>query len=126
MTIPSTYEAASHVELTIRRPNGDIEVVRPRVPGQQDRYMTRMTEREFELFRRHTREAGRGEILSYANVTKTVTIDPATLAEMQAASDAEERYNKSTRAVYAAMDAYREGHRDGSDNDNTPSHKTDY
>ena len=64
-----------------------------------------------------TLAAGRGECLSYRNVTMEVE-PPAEWAQLEAADKA---YDRHRAAVYRAMDA--EDERD--DHDNTPAHKSD-
>lgn len=118
MVIPTTYSAPSHVELTIRRPSGVMETVT--FPHQKQ-----ISKSTFAQIVKATKDAGRGDVLSYTNVTREVAIAPEAIAEMQAMSDAENRYNKEHRAVYAAMDAYHEGHRDDDRMDNTPYTKED-
>lgn len=104
LTVPS------HLELTIRRPNGAVETIRHPQWKQ-------ISDSDFGKIKAATLAAGRGEVLSYANVTMQVE-EPAEWAELQAAED---RYNAGRDAVYRAMDAKD----DGDGRDNTPSHKSD-
>ena len=62
----STYTTSSPVraELTIRRPNGTVEAV----VWPND---SRLSQVKFEQIRKATREAGRGEVLSYSNIAPT-------------------------------------------------------
>ncbi len=85
---------ASHVEVTIRRPNGVIETVK--VPNSRE-----FGPRDFALCQANTAKAGRGDVLSYTNVTKQIA-EPTEYARL--AAD-ERAYDAHVAAVYQAMDA---------------------
>lgn len=104
LTVPS------HLELTILRPNGVTETIRHPQWKQ-------ISDSDFGKIRSATRAAGRGEVLSYSNVTMQVE-EPAEWAALQAADDL---YNAGNRAVYRAMDAKQ----DAEYADRTPSTKSD-
>lgn len=94
----SAVQVPSHAELTICRPNGDIETVR----------FTGGPELNPALFARiqtATKAAGRGDVLSYTNVKKIVE----TPAEWDRLADAEREYDAHQAKVYGAMDHYAEG-----------------
>lgn len=83
MSQRKTLQMASHVELTIRRPDGSIEVVRhPKLAAINDRI--------FALLVSATKAAGRGDVLSYANITKDVEETDAVLAQ-RLAGEADDR-----------------------------------
>lgn len=108
-----TVKVPSHVEVDVRRPNGDVETIT--IPGR-----TRLIEREFSAMVKATREAGRGEVLAYRNIDRDVPAPQPTAADL-----AEEKYRRDTAAIYAASAA---GERDETEDraDNTPSHKRDF
>lgn len=81
----------SHYILTIRRPDGTVEELRRDGACGQ---------RLFGEMKRATAAAGRGDVLSYVNHTKEVPVP----AEWIAADAAERAYDKSTAAIYRAMD----------------------
>jgi hypothetical protein len=57
-------EIPSHVMLEVRRPNGDIEMVRLPAPW------TQLTAQQFAKIQKDTKAAGRGDVISYTNVKK--------------------------------------------------------
>lgn len=70
MSTNNTIEIPSHLEIDVRRPNGDVETIRHPT-------MRSLTKQQFAAMQQQTRAAGRGEVLSYRNVTKTVpAIEP--------------------------------------------------
>lgn len=99
--------AKHHVEISIRRPNGQVEIV-----SKPD-----MTQPLFARMAKATKEAGKGDFLSWQWVAGTITMTD----EEEAAERSEREYDASTRAVYRAMDADHEAPAA----DHTPSHKSD-
>lgn len=92
MSQRKTLKMASHVELTIRRPDGNIEVVRhPKFAAINDQIFAQLVSA--------TKAAGRGDILSYANITKDVEETDVVLAQRLAGEAADHAY-----------DAYKAGH----------------
>jgi len=87
----------THAELTIKRPDGIVETVRAK--------HTPMTDKLLAMYRKATADAGRGEVLSYTNVTKEVE----TPAEWDRLAAAEREYDAHQARVYGAMDHYAEG-----------------
>lgn len=87
-----TLEIADYVEITIRRPGGEIEMVRhPSLPALNDAAFARIAEA--------TKAAGRGEALSYQNFTKEILeSDEVYAARLKGEAD--------DRAYYA----YKAGH----------------
>ena len=84
----------SHLEITVRRPNGTVEtIVHPQ--------WKQINDRDFAKLVAGTKAAGRGEVLSYRNVTKEIA-EPAKYARLAAAEKAD---NARRAAVYRAMDA---------------------
>lgn len=78
-------QVADYCELTIRRPGGDVEIVKSsQVKSMSPALLARMN--------RDMAKAGRGQVLSYKNITKTayVTMTDADLAD--AASEKVQRY----------------------------------
>ena len=66
-----TQSINSHVEVTVRRPNGAVETVT--LPGVRF-----INDKIFSQVRKDTKAAGRGDVLSYENVMKTVkAIEPS-------------------------------------------------
>lgn len=113
-----TYTVPSHVELTIRRPGGNIETVIMTKP------VRRITDREFSEIKAATAKAGRGEVVGYVNVTTEHVESDADYAERIALESADRDYASSKRME--RMMAY--GERDecahhGSRRE--PSHKAD-
>lgn len=100
----------SHLEITIRRPNGTVETV------THPKFKT-ITDKDFDAMKAAMKAAGRGECVSYRNVTKQVE----TPAEWDRLAAAERAYHGSTAAVYRAMDARAETQAI----DRTPAHKSD-
>lgn len=84
---------ASHAEITIHRPNGDVEIV-TWTGGVE------LTEGLFARIQKANKDAGRGDVLSYRNVTKMVDVP----AEWVASSEAERAYDAHVASVYSAMD----------------------
>lgn len=99
--------AKHHVEISIRRPNGAIEVVTK--PSMNDALFARAAQAN--------KDAGKGELLGWQWVAGTETLSD----EDDAADRAESAYNASTAAVYRAMDAAPEA----AAVDNTQPHKND-
>ncbi len=86
----NTLTVPSHYELTIRRPNGVIETVPgPAAAGRS------IDERMFARIKQATADGGKGEVLSYANMTKEIERDPRHIA----AAAAERAYNAGHNAV---------------------------
>lgn len=100
-------------EITIRRPNGNVETVP--APGTKE-----LNDKLFARIKEATKSAGRGECLSYENLTEEAWVDGPTDAELEA-----DKYHKELKAAYRD-DAYGEDCYDLSQKDRTPSHKTDY
>lgn len=98
------------VNLTIRRPNGITETVK------MDRFGT-LTPALFARIKAETKKAGRGDVLSWEQLTRE---EPMPEAWAQAAA-AERQYNAGRAAVYRAMDARAETDAV----DNTPAHPSD-
>jgi hypothetical protein len=88
LTVPS------HLEITIRRPSGGIETI------THPKFRT-ISDKDFRDIKAATLAAGRGECLSYVNVTKQVE-EPAEFGKLTAD---ERAYDASTAAIYRAMDA---------------------
>lgn len=104
-----SYTVADYSEVTIRRPSGALDTVR-----------TQYSQMDPQLFARikdATLKAGRGECLSYRNVTKEVTLSATLERQYQQAR----AYDAAQAAVYRAMDAQPEG----SVRDRTPAHPSD-
>jgi len=87
VTIPS------HCELTIVRPNGETEIVNYTVATKGQ--IRTMRDKEFAIIKAATAKAGRGDVVSYRNVTKQADVT----AEVEAG-------RKSDAAYYA----YKAGH----------------
>lgn len=63
----SIITVTSHVELTVQRPNGDIDVVNhPKFKQINDNIFSQIV--------KGTKNAGKGDVLSYKNCTKTEEI----------------------------------------------------
>jgi len=105
-----TLTVPSHVEITVRRPDGQVETVQ--VPNSRE-----WSQRDFAGCKQATANAGRGEVLSYRNVTEQVE-QPT---EYAALDKAERNYDDHVRSVYRAMDADYEGPAA----DRTPAHPSD-
>ena len=106
----STITVNCGVILTIRRPGGQIET-------SENVKLSTLTPQLFDRIVKATAEAGRGEVLSWEQMTREAPIP----AEYIKAAAAEREYNRSTAAVYRAMDA--EAETDAIDN--TPAHPSD-
>lgn len=78
-------QVADYCELTIRRPNGETEVVRANG-------FTALNDQRFARVKTETAKAGRGDVLSYRNVTKAATY---TTTEADAATDSTARIEKT-------------------------------
>jgi hypothetical protein len=63
-----TYTSDIGVELTVKRPGGEIETV-------MHPTMKKITDDQFRQIQEGTAKAGRGEVLSYKNLTKTSTVN---------------------------------------------------
>ena len=61
-----TYEIPSHVELTVIRPNGQVEVVTHPT-------LKVISASQFAQIKDSTKKAGRGDVTTYKNVKKEVT-----------------------------------------------------
>lgn len=107
-----TVQVPSHVEITVRRPGGNVETVR--MPGR-----TMVSAREIEQIKLQTAKAGRGEVLSVVNVTKAVAAPQPSAADLE-----RDAYERNRAAVYRAS-AGGEPYDDGRDHDNTPAHPSD-
>lgn len=78
----------SHCEVTIRRPNGEISTIRhPKI--------TTMIPKLWEQMKEAMKMAGRGECISYKNVTKQVPAIMPTQAELEL-----EQYERERDAIY--------------------------
>lgn len=87
----------SHTELTIRRANGEIEVVRAQ------NIAFGMTDAKFAAIKKATKAAGRGDCLSYVNVQRDMTADElAQVAEISSALRNERAYTAATQRIYGA------------------------
>ena len=112
-----THTTPSHVELTVRRPNGTVEVVRADKLGEF------INDKVFASVVAQTKAAGRGDVLSYTNVTATHTETDAQYATRLAG----EKRDAEIQADRRAARAYGCGERDET-NERTsraPSHKAD-
>ena len=111
-----TYTTPSHVELTVRRPNGNVEVV------SNDK-LTQINDRTFAQIVAQTKAAGRGDVLSYTNVSKNVVETDA----QYAARLAGEKRDAEINADRNAASAYGCGERDETSErtSRAPSHKAD-
>jgi len=73
-----TLEIASHVEIDVRRPSGEVETIMP--AGRKA-----ITAGDFAKMKAATKAAGRGDLLAYRNVIKTVedtiATDPSYIAD---------------------------------------------
>jgi hypothetical protein len=107
-----TIKANSHTEITIRRPNGQIEVVR-----KDSVLNSKMDDAMFAKIKAATAQAGRGECIGYVNIQ----IDVEVPQEFDRLDAADRAYDQGRAAVYRAMDAKD----DGEARDNTPAHKSD-
>lgn len=88
MTVPTTRNYTDNiVTLKIKRPCGKIEVI-----DVSDKFMS-MNEQRFERIKKATRQAGKGEVLSY-NVEKVEKTYSYTDEEM-----AERRYEEGMRVA---------------------------
>lgn len=77
-----SVEIHSHSELTIRRPDGTVETVRrPEKMGAS----------LFAKIKAATKAAGRGDVLSYVNITKTASYTVTAADEMDARSERQAR-----------------------------------
>ena len=89
MTNANTFEVPSHVEMDIRRPNGSIETVRH--PTWRS-----MSEKTAAMVRKATKDAGRGDLIAYRNVTKLVEVKMSAADKADAASERVQRYLDKT------------------------------
>lgn len=109
----STVNIPSHVEIDVRRPNGDVETItHPTFKS--------IRESDFAKIKAATAKAGKGECLGYRNVEKAVASYEPTAAEL-----ASDKHYYATKAIYAAS-ASGESCDDAADNDNTHAAKSDY
>ncbi len=106
-------EIHSHTEITVRRPNGEIEVV------TKDSFQP-WGKRQFDVAKKATAEAGRGELVSYTNITKMAEAPKPTDADL-----AEQEYRRSHDRI-AGMAAGGESFERAGNLDNTPAHKSDF
>jgi|GEM_PF-3102599 len=111
-----THTTPSHVDLTVRRPNGNVEVVR------NDK-LIQINDRTFAQIVAQTKAAGRGDVLGYTNVTATHTETDAQYATRIAG----EKSDAAIRADRNAVRAYGCGETDqtGERTSRAPSHKAD-
>ena len=84
---------ASHAEITIKRPGGNVEIV-TWTGGVE------LTAGLFNRIQKANKDAGKGDVLGYRNITKTVDMP----VEWAAASTAERAYDTHVASVYSAMD----------------------
>ena len=105
----TTISIPSHGEMTVRRPNGEIEIVRTPI----------MSAKHVEASKIATAKAGRGEILSYIVINKDIAEPMPTAADL--ASDA---HVASRRAIERAS-ATGERNESVSRTDRTPYQKGD-
>lgn len=117
----NTLQIPSHVEVDVRRPDGQVETVRPTNPVTGGVLRT-ITQRQIAELKAATSAAGRGEVLDVRNVTRTVEA-----AKPSAADLAEEDYIRRTNAIYAASAGGERHDRIGgaADVDRTPAHPSD-
>lgn len=96
----STYTTPSHVEIDIRRPNGEIETVNLTAKAA---HMTEISDRMFAQIQRDTKAAGRGEVLAYRNVriTKELTYTAEEIALAKSEREYRESYNRIVNASAA-------------------------
>ena len=89
MNAAKTFEVPSHVEMDMRRPNGVVETVRH--PTWRS-----MSAKTAEMVRKASKDAGRGDLIAWRNVTKleTYTMSAADLAD--AASERVQTYLNKT------------------------------
>lgn len=113
-----TVSVPSHVELTIRRPNGGIEIV------NGPAHIRSITTRQFADIQAAYSRSGKGEALSYANITKEVTESDEDYAS-RIHGQAMDALSESSRKIAEGM-AY--GERDESASHGSrsePTHKSD-
>jgi hypothetical protein len=85
----NTVEVPSHLEMDIRRPNGVVEtVIHPTWKS--------MSEKTAAQVRKATKDAGRGELIAYRNVTKLATYTMSAADRADAASESVQRYLNKT------------------------------
>lgn len=75
------------VEITIRRPDGTVETVRP--AG-----MTQLNDKLFARVKAATAAAGKGQCLSYRNITKATTWEMSAADKVTESSDRMEKMMK--------------------------------
>jgi len=108
---------AARVEITVRRPDGETDIV----SGGK---ITHMTDRVWAMMQDATRKAGRGECISYINIAASETPAQALLAEIrsltdQATNTADSNPAKSINLSARAMELKREWDANYADNYNT-------
>lgn len=122
MTNATMIDIPSHVEIDVRRPDGSVETVRPMNPvtGVEFRFLR---DKDFAAMAAATKAAGRGDLLTYRNVTRQVPAAQPTAADL-----AEEDYIRRTNRIYAASAGGEAHDRIGGrpDIDRTPAHPRDY
>jgi hypothetical protein len=87
-----TLTIPSHVELTIRRPSGEVETVV--IPTDRAR---ELSDGLFAQIVAATKAAGRGDVLAYKNCTKDVIESDQMYAERLAGEAADREYYASKR-----------------------------
>ncbi|MBS0474744.1 MAG: hypothetical protein JSR28_06300 [Proteobacteria bacterium] len=105
----------SHAEIDVRRPDGSIETVIK--AGSQ------LTEHNFAAMKAATKAAGRGELIAYRNITKSVAAPKPSAADI-----AEMDHIRHQNAVYRAAAGGENCDQIGGANDidRTPANKEDY
>lgn len=103
----SIISIPSHGEITILRPNGEIETIRCPI----------MSDKQVEASKTATAKAGRGEILGYRVINKDVAEPMPSAAEI--ASDTHVAYRRAIERASAAGERNEAVTRP----DNTPTHK---
>lgn len=62
--IETTYQVPAGVEIVIKRPNGKVETI-------MHPTLKQITENQFKQIQRDTKNAGRGDVISYTNIQET-------------------------------------------------------
>ena len=117
----NTITIPSHCMVTIRRPNGNTETINYTEATKGQVYT--MSEKTLAMVNKLMADAGRGQIISYENITKT-----AEPLQPSAADLAEERYIRQHNATLRAGAGGEKCDQIKSlgCEDTTPAHKTDY
>lgn len=109
-----TVTIPSHCMVTVRRPDGTVETIRhPKI--------TTMIPKLWAEMKKAMAAAGRGECISYENVTKTVAAIQPTQAELE-----RDRYERERDTIYRASAGGEPVDTDHDGWDNTPHNKPDY